>query len=89
MKTYFQKGGMQVQFNIMDYKMLINALENAGEFSDLIVRVSGYSAYFKDLSQSMKEEIIARTAYDIGTGSASNYPDDYRYLLPCNREVQR
>lgn len=80
--SYFQKGGMQVQFNIMDYHMLIDAMKSPDQYQDLLVRVSGYSAYFNDLTPAMKHEIITRTAYDLCRGEASEYPDRYRHFLP-------
>ncbi len=61
-KGYFKKGGMQVQFIIQDTQTLIDALENPDAYKDLLVRVSGYTAYFNDLTKEMKEEIIARVA---------------------------
>ncbi len=61
-KGYFKKGGMQVQFIIQDTQTLIDALENPDSYKDLLVRVSGYTAYFNDLTKDMKEEIIARVA---------------------------
>jgi pyruvate formate-lyase/glycerol dehydratase family glycyl radical enzyme len=61
MTTYFQRGGMQVQFNIIDPAILMEARENPGAHPGLLVRVSGYSAYFSDLSPKMKDEIIRRT----------------------------
>jgi len=45
------------------------------------VRVSGYSAYFKDLNEAMKDEIITRTAYDLGTGKAVPFPEEYSSML--------
>jgi formate C-acetyltransferase len=59
--TYFKKGGMQIQLNVLDSKMLIEAKDNPDKYPWLIVRVSGYSAYFNDLSPDMKEEIIQRS----------------------------
>jgi pyruvate-formate lyase len=32
------------------------------------VRVSGYTAYFKDLGSRMQDEIIRRAQYDTATG---------------------
>jgi len=61
LKGYFLKGGMQVQFNILDPKILIDAKKHPERHRDLVVRVSGYSAYFNDLTESMKDEIIDRT----------------------------
>ena len=59
--TYFKKGGMQIQLNVLDTDMLIEAKDNPDKYPWLIVRVSGYSAYFNDLSPEMKEEIIQRS----------------------------
>ncbi len=59
--TYFKKGGMQVQLNVLDAEMLKHAKEHPEEYPWLIVRVSGYSAYFNDLSPAMKDEIIQRS----------------------------
>lgn len=83
-KTYFQKGGMQVQFNIMNYEMLIRAMEHPEDSMNLLVRVSGYSAWFNDLTRAMKEEIVARTAYDIIDRRAAKYPAEYTGLIPCS-----
>ena len=59
--TYFKKGGMQVQLNVLDTEMLKHAKEHPDQYPWLIVRVSGYSAYFNDLSPAMKDEIIQRS----------------------------
>jgi formate C-acetyltransferase len=61
LKTYFKKGGMQTQVNVLDPAVLIEARDNPGRHPNLLVRVSGYSAYFNDLSPKMKEEIIQRS----------------------------
>lgn len=60
-KTYFKKGGMQLQLNVLDTEMLKDAKLNPKKYPNLVVRVSGYSAYFNDLSPEMKDEIIARS----------------------------
>jgi pyruvate formate-lyase/glycerol dehydratase family glycyl radical enzyme len=61
LKTHFKKGGMQTQVNVLDHAVLIEARDNPGRHQNLLVRVSGYSAYFNDLSPKMKEEIIQRS----------------------------
>ncbi|MFQ5865271.1 MAG: pyruvate formate lyase family protein [bacterium] len=61
MKTYFRRGGMQVQVNVMDPAILLQARDNPELYPNLLVRVSGYSAYFNDLTPEMKDEIIRRT----------------------------
>ena len=80
-KTYFQRGGLHVQFNIMSYESLLEARERPEDDPDLLVRVSGYSAYFKDLNEAMKEEIITRTAYDIASGAAVPFPQTHDSML--------
>jgi len=58
---YFSGGGMQVQFTVQDRETLLAAQRNPELHRDLLVRVSGYSAYFCDLNRGMQDEIIART----------------------------
>ncbi len=59
-RTYFKKGGFHVQFNAVDASTLKAAQERPGEYQDLIVRVSGYSAYFTRLGRQIQDDIIAR-----------------------------
>lgn len=60
-RSYFSLGGHHVQFNIVDNATLIAARNNPEEYRDLMVRVAGYSDYFNDLSDNLKQEIIDRT----------------------------
>jgi formate C-acetyltransferase len=57
---YFGLGGMQLQWNLVDAEMLIAAQQHPEDYRDLVVRVSGYSAYFADLEQVVQNDIIAR-----------------------------
>ena len=59
----FAAGCMQMQINVLDPKILIEARDNPGRHPGLLVRVSGYSAYFDDLSPRVKQEIIDRTFF--------------------------
>jgi len=61
-RAFFAQGGMQLQFNVVGVETLLDARRNPEKHRDLVVRVSGYSAYFNDLTDEMKDEIIARTA---------------------------
>jgi formate C-acetyltransferase len=78
---YFRTGGLHVQFNMMSYEMLLDARDHPEDYPDLLVRVSGYSAYFNDLNDAMKEEIITRTAYDLRHGNAVPFPEEHRAML--------
>ena len=62
---FFEKKGMEVQFNVIDSDMLDDARNNPGKYPGLVVRVAGYCAYFDDLPGSVKDEIIARRRLDI------------------------
>lgn len=82
---YFRKGGLHIQFNIMSYEMLMDAKAHPENYPDLLVRVSGYSAYFKDLNDAMKDEIITRTAYDLQTGKSVVFPEKRKKMLPFGK----
>ncbi len=62
-RGYFAEGGMQLQIEIVDPAVLIDAKAHPERHRDLVVRISGYSAYFNDLTDAMKDELIARTAH--------------------------
>lgn len=80
-KSYFRMGGLQIQFNILSYETLLDAKNNPDKYPGLLVRVSGYSAYFNDLNDAMKEEIITRTEYDIVSGKANKFPEKQKNTL--------
>ena len=61
-KVYFKRHGMQVQANMLDPKILIEARDNPELHPNLLIRVSGYSAYFNDLSPEMQDEVISRSS---------------------------
>ena len=63
-RTYFKLDGHHIQFNVVDAATLRAAQQNPEEYRGLIVRVAGYSDYFCDLSNTLQEEIIARTEHD-------------------------
>lgn len=50
-----------IQFNVVSKETLLDAKAHPENYKDLIVRVAGYSAYFNDLSDTLKTEIIERT----------------------------
>ncbi|MBW1808544.1 MAG: hypothetical protein JRJ87_10150 [Deltaproteobacteria bacterium] len=62
-QTYFDLGGMHIQPNVVSTETLRKAQKNPDEYKDLVVKVSGYSAYFCDLGKSIQEDIIARTEF--------------------------
>lgn len=62
--TYFDQGGMEIQMNVIDRETLTAAQKEPEKYKNLIVRVSGFSAYFVTLNRTLQDEIIARTQYD-------------------------
>ena len=62
-ETYFDKGGQEIQFNILDKNTLLNAQKKPENYRDLVVRVAGYSAFWVDLEQQVQDEIIRRTEH--------------------------
>jgi pyruvate formate-lyase/glycerol dehydratase family glycyl radical enzyme len=64
-RGYFERGGLQVQFNTVSTEEMRAAQEHPVEHRDLVVRVSGYSAQFIDLSDTAQDEIISRTEYEM------------------------
>ena len=60
-KGFFDSGGMQMQLNVLDADTLEDSRRNPGKYPGLVVRVAGYCAYFDDLPDSVKGEIIDRT----------------------------
>jgi len=60
-KGFFGYGGMEMQLNVLDPEMLEDAHLHPGKYPELVVRVSGYCAYFDDLPDAAKLEIISRT----------------------------
>ncbi len=60
-RSYFSMDGHHIQFNVIDKQTLIDAQNNPEEYKDLIVRVAGYSDFFRNLSKPLQDEIIERT----------------------------
>ncbi len=63
-QTFFSLGAFHVQFNTISTETLRKAQNNPEEYKDLLVRVAGYSTQFVNLSKSMQDAIIARTAHE-------------------------
>jgi len=64
-KGFFGSKGLEMQLNVLDPEMLEDACRNPDKYPELVVRVSGYCAYFDDLPDAAKREIIARTRLQV------------------------
>ncbi|OZV12006.1 formate C-acetyltransferase/glycerol dehydratase family glycyl radical enzyme [Tissierella sp. P1] len=63
-QSFFSLGAFHVQFNTISTEILRKAQERPEDYKDLLVRVAGYSTQFINLSRSMQDAIIARTAHE-------------------------
>jgi pyruvate-formate lyase len=67
LREWYEKGTIpHIQFNVMDSQVLRDAQEHPEEYTDLQVRVAGYSAFWVDLSTETQDSIIARAEQSLG-----------------------
>ncbi|WP_252238885.1 glycyl radical protein [Clostridium sp. VAP51] len=64
-RSYFDRKGMHIQFNVIDKKVLVEAQKHPEQYRDLIVRVAGYSAQFICLDKGVQDDIIKRTEQNL------------------------
>jgi formate C-acetyltransferase len=62
-RAYFRLDGHHIQFNVINADTLRDAQRHPEKYTDLLVRVAGYSDYFVDLSTDLQNEIIKRTEH--------------------------
>jgi len=62
-KSYFMQGGMQIQFNVITSQALKDAMNHPENYRNLMVRISGYNAYFVQLNKDIQMELIQRSEY--------------------------
>ena len=65
LRTYFELGGSQLQPTVVSAETLRAAQKNPDGYSDLMVKVGGYSAYFTELGREIQDEVIARTQHEL------------------------
>lgn len=64
LKGYVRNGGTALQINILDPEMLRDAQQNPADYKHLLVRVTGYNAYFTSIGRELQDEIIARESHN-------------------------
>jgi len=62
LKTWADLGNSHIQFNVIGREALLDAQAHPESYTNLVVRVAGYNAYFVDLGKGVQDDIIARTA---------------------------
>ncbi len=64
-QVYFEQGGMEVQYNVVDAETLRKAQKHPEDYHDLVVRIAGFSAYFVDMTTEMQNDIISRAEHRV------------------------
>ena len=63
LSTYFDKGGTQAIMTVVNKGDLEGAMIAPEKYSNLIVRVGGFSARYIELSRDIQLDILNRTLY--------------------------
>lgn len=61
LKTYFERGGLAVHYNVLDTETLKKAKQDPSAYPNLQVRLCGWNVLFSSLSEKEKDEFIARS----------------------------
>ena len=64
LKAHFKMGGTLVNVNIMDGDMILKAHKDPSLYPDLVVRVTGFTAYFCMLSPEFRQLVVDRILMD-------------------------
>lgn len=65
LRAYGEVGGTSLMINMIDPETLKDAQKRPEEYENLIVRVTGYNAYFANLGKEIQDEIIARESHAV------------------------
>ncbi len=63
LRGYVENGGTALQVNMLDADMLRDAQRHPEDYRHLLVRVTGYNAYFTSIGRELQDEIIARESH--------------------------
>ncbi len=64
LRGYIQNGGTALQINILDADMLRDAQKHPENYRNLLVRITGYNAYFVTIGRELQNEVIARESHN-------------------------
>jgi len=63
LRGYIENGGTALQINMINADILRDAQKNPENYRHLLVRVTGYNAYFTSIGKELQDEIIARESH--------------------------
>ena len=65
LNVYFERGGFELQYNIISSDTMRAAQKDPQAYRDLVVRIAGFSAYFVELHKNLQDDLILRTDNDL------------------------
>jgi formate C-acetyltransferase len=63
LKGYIENGGTALQINMLDPDMLRDAQKHPMDYRHLLVRITGYNAYFTTVGKELQNEVIERVSH--------------------------
>ena len=63
LRGYIENGGTALQVNILDADLLREAQKHPQDYRSLLVRITGYNAYFVTVGRELQDEVIARMSH--------------------------
>ncbi len=60
LRAHNEMGGTLININVVSKEKMLKAHENPNLYPDLVVRVTGYSAFFKSLSPEYRQQVVDR-----------------------------
>ncbi len=64
LRGYVENGGTALQINLLDPDLLRTAQKRPKDYRHLLVRVTGYNAYFTSIGRELQDEVIARISHE-------------------------
>jgi len=63
LKGYAENGGTALQINMLDPEVLRDAQKHPQDYRQLLVRITGYNAYFTSIGRELQNEVISRVSH--------------------------
>jgi len=63
LRGYCENGGSALQINLLDPEVLREAQKHPRNYRHLLVRITGYNAYFTTVGKELQDEVIQRVSH--------------------------